>query len=131
MQQSLEAMRLSGQYDRASADRLSEEIIKYKAEVEQLLDAAGGSASGLIYEARAYRWEHALNELARAKRTESRFYAYQQAPRYYKVREYLRVLADGLADRRKIVLVGEQEIPPVVRIETQTATSGLGAIDLE
>jgi len=131
MQQDLESMRQSGKYDQAKADQLSEQITKSKTEVEQLLDAAGGSASGLIYEARAYRWEYALAERARAMRTQSRFYAYQQAPRYYKVREYLKVLAEGLADRRKIVLVGEQEIPPLIRIEAQTATSGLGAFEIE
>jgi len=131
MQQSLEAARQSGDYDRVNAERLSDQITQNKAHVERLLDEAGGSASGLIYEARAYRWEHALNERARAMRTESRFYAYQQAPQYYKVREYLKVLADGLADRRKIILVGEPEIPPIIRIEAQTATSGLGAFEIE
>ena len=131
MQQRLESMRQAGDYDQAKDKQLSDQIAQRKVEVEQLLDAAGGSASSLIYDARAYRWEHALSERARAMRTESRFYAYQQAPKYYKFREYLKMLGESLAERRKIVLVGDPEVPPVIRIEAQTATSGLGEFGIE
>ncbi len=134
LQQSLEAMRQSDDgYDPAKADQLADEINRKKAGIEQLMDNAGGEASKLIYEARAYRWEYALNERARAMRTASRFYAYQQAPRYYKVREYLNVLAEGLAKRRKIILIGldEQDVPPMIRIEAQTTTSNLQGIGIE
>ncbi len=131
LQQSLEAMRLGEGYNQAEADKLADQILVKKNEIEQLLDHAGGAAAKLIYEARAYRWEFALNERARAMRTMSRFDAYQQAPKYYMAREYLNTLAEGLADRRKFILVGEQELPPIIRFNAQTTTSNLDVLGIE
>lgn len=131
LQQSLEAMRLSGDYDQAKADEFADQIARKKVDIEKLLDDAGGAATKLIYEARAYRWEHALTERARAMRTASRFFAYQQGPKYYMAREYLNTLAEGLADRRKFILVGEQELPPIIRFHAETTTSNLGVLGME
>ncbi len=131
LQQSLESMRLSGSYDQAKADGLAEQIRTKKVDIEKLMDEAGGAATKLIYEARAYRWEHALSEGARAMRTASRFLAYQQGPEYYMAREYLNTLAEGLADRRKFILVGEQEVPPIIRINAETTTSNLSVLGIE
>jgi modulator of FtsH protease HflK len=127
LQQSLEAMRLSDRYDRGEADALASQITEKKTDIERLLDDAGGDAAILIYEARAYRWEYALSERARAMRTASRFFAYQQEPKYYMAREYLSTLAEGLADRRKYILVGEQPVPPIIRFHAETTTSNLNA----
>jgi len=131
LQQSLESMRLSDNYDQAKADQLAEQILLKKNEIEQLLDQAGGAAAKLIYEARAYRWEFALNERARAMRTGSLLNAYRQAPEYYMAREYLSTLAEGLKDRRKFILIGDQELPPIIRINAQTTTSNLDVLGIE
>lgn len=131
LQQSLEAMRLGAGYDRAKADQLADQILARQNDIELLLDDAGGDAAKLIYEARAYRWEFALNERARAMRTTSLLEAYRQAPQYFMAREYLGTLAEGLADRRKFILVGEQELPPIIRLNAQTTTSNLDVLGIE
>ena len=131
LQQSLEAMRLGDNYDQAEADKIADQVLVKKTEIERLLDEAGGEAAKLIYEARAYRWEYALGERARAMRTASRYDAYQQAPKYYMAREYLNTLKETLKDRRKFVIVGEQELPPIIRINAQTTTSGLEGLGIE
>jgi modulator of FtsH protease HflK len=131
LQQSLESMRLSKDYDQAKADQLADQIMVKKTDIERLLDDAGGAAAKLIYEARAYRWEFALNERARAMRTTSRFDAYQQAPKYYMAREYLSTLAEGLADRRKFIIIGEQELPPIIRLNAQSTSSNLDVLGIE
>ncbi len=131
LQQSLESMRLGGNYDQAQADELADQITKKKVDIEKLLDDAGGDATIMIYQARAYRSEYALSEGARAMRTESRFLAYRQGPKYYMAREYLNTLAQGLADRRKFILVGEQEVPPIIRLNAETTTSNLDVLGIE
>lgn len=131
LQQSLEAMRLSADYDRAKADQLADQILARQNDIELLLDDAGGNAAKLIYEARAYRWEFALNERARAMRTTSLLDAYRQAPKYFMAREYLSTLAEGLADRRKFILIGDQELPPIIRLNAQTTTSNLDVLGIE
>ncbi len=131
LQQTLESMRLSADYDRAEADRLADQILDKQRDTELLLDDAGGNAAKLIYEARAYRWEFALNERARAMRTTSLLDAYRQAPKYYMAREYLGTLAEGLADRRKFIIVGDQELPPIIRLNAQTTTSNLDVLGIE
>jgi len=131
LQQSLEAMRLSDDYDEAKASEIAEQVTQKKIDIEKLLDEAGGEATVLIHQARAYRWEHALSERARAMRTASRYFAYQQEPRYYMAREYLNTLANGLADRRKYILVGDQSVPPIIRFNAETTTSNLGAFNVE
>ncbi len=131
LQQSLESMRLSDGYDQAKADAIADQITQKKIDIEKLLDEAGGEATVLIHQARAYRWEYALSERARAMRTASRFFAYQQGPKYYMAREYLNALAEGLADRRKYILVGEQPVPPIIRFNAETTTSNLNAFNVE
>ena len=131
LQQSLEAMRLAQGYDQAKADQLADQIAQKKVAIERLLDDAGGAAAKLIYEARAFRWEYALNERARAMRTASRFETYQQAPKYYMAREYLNTLVQGLTDRRKFIIIGDQVLPPIIRINAQTTTSNLDVLGIE
>lgn len=131
LQQSLEAMRLSANYDSAKADQLAEQVLTKQRDIELLLDEAGGNAAKLIYDARAYRWEFALNERARAMRTTSLLNAYRQAPKYFMAREYLNTLSQGLKDRRKFIIVGEQELPPIIRLNAQTTASNLDVLGIE
>ncbi|MEZ6190703.1 MAG: SPFH domain-containing protein [Phycisphaerales bacterium] len=131
LQQSLEAMRLAANYDSAKADQLADQVLTKQRDIELLLDEAGGNAAKLIYDARAYRWEFALNERARAMRTTSLLNAYRQAPKYFMAREYLNTLAEGLKDRRKFIIVGEQELPPIIRLNAQTTASNLDVLGIE
>lgn len=79
-----------------------------ETKIEALLQAAGGEASKRIAEARAYRHERENAERAKAERFERELLAYARAPRLYRMRRYLEVLADGLAERRKYLLLADR-----------------------
>lgn len=93
------------------------ELTRKAAEIEELLDSAGGEAAEEILEARAFRWDTAISELARAESFSSQLAAYRQAPEYYKARMYLNALAESLKDRRKIILDLEKNDVPTIRLE--------------
>jgi regulator of protease activity HflC (stomatin/prohibitin superfamily) len=114
----------SGGDNSAVADQLAEQEL----EIEKLLDAAGGKAAQMIHQARAYRWQYALAERARAMRTASLYEQYRQAPEYFRKRLYLMTLAESLKDRRKIILTGEQKEPAVIRLNLEDQASPLGSL---
>ena len=86
--------------------------------------AAQGEAAIAIYDARAYRWQIAITERAQAERFKSELLAYGRAPDYYRSRQYLNTLADGLKDARKIIVNTDDERPRVIPLDlTDTASS--------
>lgn len=89
---------------KAAADKIAEQ----EARVEALLRDAGGSAAVKIAEARAYRWERENAERGKAERFNQQLLAYQKAPDLYRMRAYLKVLAEALSDTRKYVIVGDR-----------------------
>ena len=120
------------------AGRLSDEsseLLAKAAQIEELLDRAGGSAAQALLEAKAYRWSHAIGELARAERFRSELFAYRQAPEYYRQRLYLDTLAEALADRNKIIIdnsgTDEAASPtqdPVIRLDLKQADTSLDSL---
>jgi regulator of protease activity HflC (stomatin/prohibitin superfamily) len=86
----------------------AEKIAEQEARIEALLRDAGGSAAVKIAEARAYRWERENAERGKAERFNQQLLAYQKAPDLYRMRAYLKVLAEALGDTRKYVIVGDR-----------------------
>lgn len=123
-----QVQRTDGEADGDDAAELEQRIVEQEAHVEQLMNEAGGRAAQLIHEARAYRWSHALAELARADRYAAQYESYQHAPRYYMMREYLNTLSEGLADRRKFIMTADQEAPPLIRLQLDDAQSGFDSL---
>lgn len=104
------------------------EVTAKEVGVEELLTNASGKAAELIYDARAYRWERAIAEQARAGRFQAELLAYRQSPDLYRVRRYLEVLADGLSQSRKTILASKSTQTPLIRIDltdSQTAIESL------
>ncbi len=102
-----------------------QQLLDASAKVEQLIDAAGGEAAQQLAAARAFRWEHAISELARTERFRSELAAYQNAPRYYKMQLYLEALAEALKDRRKVIIDSRSDHSPHIRLQLEDASSGL------
>ncbi|MCC6679311.1 MAG: hypothetical protein IT445_00260 [Phycisphaeraceae bacterium] len=125
----LNAVRSANNYDAAEASRLSDALAQQQADIEKLMDEAGGEAVGLIYQARAYRWQHAMGERARAMRTLAKMPLYQQAPRYYRTREYLNALRQSMQNGRKIVLTTPDAEEATVRLQLEDQTVNLGVFD--
>lgn len=100
------------------------DLTRKAAEIEELLDAAGGEAAEQILAARAFRWDTAIAELARAESFSSQLTAYRQAPEYYKARMYLNALAEALKNRRKIILDLEENDVPTIRLDLKEGAGG-------
>ena len=96
------------------------------AEVQRLIDAAGGDAARVLAEARADRWRLALSEEGRAASFAFDTDAYRRAPDYYRARAYLDTLAAALPGVRKIVTASPPGGPePVFRLNLEDEQSGL------
>lgn len=104
------------------------EVRAKEVEVERLLTSARGKAAELIYDARSYRWERAIGEIAKAERFNAELLAYHQSPHLYRTRLYLRALAEGMTDTRKI-LIGSGQLPsPLIRIDLTDVQSTLDSL---
>ena len=87
-----------------------EEIARQDARIRSLIETAGGAVAVRIAQARARRWELENTELGRAIRFGAQYDAYRKAPEVYKMRRWLEVLADGMRDGRKYVVVGDFDV---------------------
>ena len=58
----------------------------------------------MIKQARAYRWQVALGEQSSARNFSAQQKAYEAAPDYFKMRMLLQTLAEGLKDRKKVIV---------------------------
>ncbi|MAX27284.1 MAG: hypothetical protein CMJ19_22535 [Phycisphaeraceae bacterium] len=98
--------------------------------VDKLLAQASGELSMINDEAQAYRWQRSISELARASRIGAEFEAYKLAPRYYRARQSLDTLVEGIKDRRKIIISQDQETGnrPVFRFDFKDPESALDNI---
>ncbi len=116
--------------DKAEIAQLKKTMDKQYAKVNALLDDASGEIAKITDEAMAYRWQRAITERARAERFEAELEAFNHAPRYYRARQALKTLAEGLADRRKIILhTGTQTgSQPIFRFDFKDPESALDSI---
>ena len=112
-------------------DEAGEDVIAEKeSDIEALLLQAGGEASQRVANARAHRWKWENSERGKALRFEKELLAYQKAPSLYRIRRYLEVIASGMADTRKFVLIGNNENISV-RLQLEEEDAGFGSIPLD
>ncbi len=97
-------------------------------QIEQLLDDAGGTAAQSLLEARAYRWERAISEMGSAHRFKAELLAYRHAPEYYRAKQYLDALGQGLQGRRKVIIYSPEGNSPVIRLDAKTKRTGADTI---
>lgn len=99
--------------------------LELEAKIARLVRDAGGEAAVLIAAARAQRWNEENAAAGRALRYEPQNRLYEALPKYYPQSLYLRALADGIANSRKIVVLSESgEL--TIRGDLKTETSGFG-----
>lgn len=109
-----------------TSDLNAEERSLATAEVQRLIDDAGGDAARVFAEARADRWKLALAEEGRAAGFGFEVDAFRRAPRYFRARTYLDTLAAALPGVRKIVTaVKPGDTEPVFRLNLEDEQSGL------
>ncbi|WP_428387504.1 SPFH domain-containing protein [Mucisphaera sp.] len=124
----LESLRLQA----ANGANLGPEIALQEALIEQLVSEAGGEAAQRIAQARAFRWQYAIEERAKAEQFPAELEAYSRAPDYFKARRYYEALTESLQDRPKIVLTdpdAEAEANArVIQLDLQETRTGLESI---
>ena len=96
--------------------------------IESLLGEARGEAAELIHAARGYRWSRAVGERSARERFAGELLAFERSPDYYRVRRFLDVLADGLAERRKFVIAGDHGELPMLRMDFSDPTSAIDTL---
>jgi regulator of protease activity HflC (stomatin/prohibitin superfamily) len=97
-------------------------------EIERLLGEARGEAAELIHAARGYRWSKAIGERSARERFAGELLAFEKSPDYYRVRRFLEVLADGLAERRKFVIAGDHGDLPVLQMDFSDSASAIDTL---
>ena len=110
--------------DREAVRKLAEQELR----IESLLGEARGEAAEIIHAARGYRWTRAVGERSAQERFAGELLSYEKSPDYYRVRRFLEVLADGLADRRKFVIAGDHGELPMLRMDFSDPTSAIDTL---
>lgn len=105
-------------------------MLAAQAKVDDLFATAGtsGDAALRLAEARAMSWERAVSQGAKADRFSSELQAYREAPELYRMRQYLTVLSEGMANSRKIILTTRSDTPPTFRIDLKDSSSAISSI---
>ncbi|NBW95455.1 MAG: hypothetical protein EBR28_01665 [Planctomycetia bacterium] len=103
-------------------------IAGQELEIEALLGEARGEAAEIIHAARGYRWARAVGERSAQERFAGELLAFEKSPDYYRVRRFLEVLADGLAERRKFVIAGDHGELPMLRMDFSDPTSAIDTL---
>ncbi len=113
----LEEMQRAG----AAADAIA---VK-EAEVEKLLDRAGGSAAASIHDARAARWTKHMAERGRAARYRGQAVAYAAAPAIYQAGLYFDALKKSMQDARTYITSPEV----MMRMQLEDKDTGVDVFD--
>lgn len=103
-------------------------VLKQESVIEDLLASVNGKAAEVINQARAYRWQRAITERAKAERFKAELTAYEKAPSLYRTRRYLEVLSDGMGNSRRIVLGSQTNEDPIFRLDLKENISTLDGI---
>jgi regulator of protease activity HflC (stomatin/prohibitin superfamily) len=103
-------------------------ITARELDVESLLGEARGEAAELVHAARGYRWSKAVGERSARERFAGELLAYEKSPEYYRVRRFLDVLADGLAERRKFIIAGDHGDLPILQMDFSDPTSAIDTL---
>ncbi len=113
------------QGEQATHPRVSQDVQRREAQIESLIVASGGQAGQVIDTARTRRWQRVVSEHAKAQRFAAEVVAYRNAPGYYRQKQYLDALAEGLAQARKYIMAVDQGVPPVFRLDLKDAGSAV------
>ena len=111
------------QNDSPTGPPTSQELEHREGEVARLVALSRGQAGQEIDEASADRWQRVVSESAKAQRFAAEVIAYRNAPVYYRQKQYLDALADGLAHARKYIMAVDQGVPPVFRLDLKDVGS--------
>jgi regulator of protease activity HflC (stomatin/prohibitin superfamily) len=114
--------------DHPTTQSLRQQIAQKEAQIERLLIASRGQAAQIVYEALADRWQRVMAERGKAERFRFELAAYRSAPRYYRARQYLKALADGLSGARKYVVAVDRGLPPTFRLDLKDPASAIDTV---
>ena len=103
-------------------------IAAKELEITKLLGEARGEAAELIHAARGYRWTKSVGERSAQERFAGELLSFQMSPDYYRVRRFLDVLSDGMADRRKFVVAGDNHDLPLLRMDFSDPASAIDTL---
>ena len=103
-------------------------IAAKELEITTLLGEARGEAAELIHAARGYRWTKSVGERSAQERFAGELLSFQMSPDYYRVRRFLDVLSDGMADRRKFVVAGDNHDLPLLRMDFSDPASAIDTL---
>ncbi len=102
-----------------------ETLVVKEAEIEALLDRAGGSAAASIHEARAMRWTKHMAERGRAARYRGQSIAYAAAPAIYQAGLYFDALKLAMQDARTYITSPDV----VMRMQLEDKDTGVNVFD--
>ena len=97
-------------------------IAAHELEIQELLESAGGDAAVLIASARSERWARHMQARGRAIRHDGRVALFRAAPAPYIAQQYLRTIAEAVAEARLFITAFES---PSVRFNFEELESNL------
>jgi membrane protease subunit HflK len=103
-------------------------VAEKEIDIQTLLGEARGEAAEMIHAAKGYRWKKAVGERSAQERFSGELMAFEKSPDYYRMRRFLEVLSEGLADRRKFVIAGEQRGLPVLQMDFSDPASAIDTL---
>lgn len=121
--QQLRRVRDAGQATEQQAQDALSALNTQQAELERLIQQAGGQAGRALLAARGQRWGEENRAVAQAALQPVEYAAYQQAPRYYAFRRYLEILAQAMPDKRKFMLLTDDKNPEIQLDFTEAITA--------
>lgn len=85
----------------------ADELARLEAELELLVQEAGGISASLVLDARGERWTTENAAIAERTRSESQVGPYRAAPRYFRARAYMETLQENMIDKNKIMVLAD------------------------
>lgn len=116
LRQQHQQLRQAQQSGGATQEQLQEveaQLVSQQAELERMIQRAGGTAGTELLQARRTRWAEENQAMATAALQPGEYAAFLRAPRYYSFRRYLEVIAQAMPERRKYVLLTDDESPQI------------------
>ncbi|MEM8782554.1 MAG: SPFH domain-containing protein [Planctomycetota bacterium] len=109
-------------------DADADTVAAQSAEIQRLIDTAGGEAASILAAARADRWQSGLSARANAEAFKYEVDAFERSPEYFKVKAYLDALSRVLPGARKIISASDTgDSLPLFRLNLEDEASGLDA----
>ncbi len=107
-------------------DAPTDTVARQSAEIQRLIDQAGGEAASILAAARAERWQASLSARANAQAFQYQAAAFNRSPDYFKAKAYYDSLARVLPGARKVITAADTgDTLPLLRINLEDEASGL------